>query len=352
MDVLSDVIAVMRSGRPRSASVRWHAPWAQRFATVPGSAGFQVVLEGSCVLRSPSTGDVELAAGDVVFLPHGTGNLLADCRASGDAYRGTSDARTTTTAEERAPTPSTSPYVSDRVDPTGQGGPVTALLCGTYQLDPSRTHPLLHGLPDLIHLPAARPGRPPELAAAVALLAAELRRPGLGTDAAVPALLDTLLLYILRIWFAEQAVQAGPGASGWAAALGDPAVTAALHAMHRSPGVPWTVERLAAEAGLSRAPFARRFAALVGRPPLAYLTWWRMTLAERLLRTTDAPLRVVAEQVGYGTEFAFSAAFKRVHGSAPGGYRRAVRRSASSPGRTASSTGRPWAPSSPRTPRS
>ncbi|MFE1546620.1 AraC family transcriptional regulator [Streptomyces sp. NPDC058718] len=324
MDVLSDVIAVMRSGRPRSASVRWHAPWAQRFASVPGSAGFQVVLEGTCVLRSPGDGDgagdgdgdVELATGDVVFLPHGTGHLLADSPASA----------TVVDAEECVPAPSASPYVSDCVDPTGRGGPVTALLCGTYQLDPSRTHPLLHGLPDLIHLPAARPGRPPELAAAVELLAAELRRPRLGTDAAVPALLDTLLLYILRIWFAEQAAAAPPGASGWAAALADPAVTAALHAMHRSPDAPWTVERLAAEAGLSRAPFARRFAALVGRPPLAYLTWWRMTLAERLLRTTDAPLRTVAEQVGYGTEFAFSAAFKRVHGSAPGGYRRAARR--------------------------
>ncbi|MER5708884.1 AraC family transcriptional regulator [Streptomyces sp. NPDC002122] len=328
MDVLSDVIAVMRSGRPRSAFVRWHAPWAQRFASVPGSAGFQVVLEGTCFLRSPGAGDsdsdsddgyVELATGDVVFLPHGTGHLLADTPDS-------SASGPVVDAEECVPVPSASPYASDRVDPTGRGGPVTALLCGTYQLDPSRTHPLLHGLPDLIHLPAARPGRPPELAAAVELLAAELRRPGLGTDAAVPALLDTLLLYILRIWFAEQAAAAAPGASGWAAALADPAVTAALHAMHRSPDAPWTVERLAAEAGLSRAPFARRFAALVGRPPLAYLTWWRMTLAERLLRTTDAPLRTVAEQVGYGTEFAFSAAFKRVHGSAPGGYRRAARR--------------------------
>ncbi|MFE4618052.1 AraC family transcriptional regulator [Streptomyces sp. NPDC056747] len=328
MDVLSDVIAVMRSGRPRSASVRWHAPWAQRFASVPGSAGFQVVLEGTCVLCSPGAGagpgdgdgDVELATGDIVFLPHGTGHLLADSPAS------TTTTTTVVDAEDCVPVPSASPYVSDRVDPTGRGGPATALLCGTYELDPSRTHPLLHGLPDLIHLPAARPGRPPELAAAVELLAAELRRPRLGTDAVVPALLDTLLLYILRIWFAEQAAAAAPGASGWAAALADPAVTAALHAMHRSPDAPWTVERLAAEAGLSRAPFARRFAALVGRPPLAYLTWWRMTLAERLLRTTDAPLRTVAEQVGYGTEFAFSAAFKRVHGSAPGGYRRSVRR--------------------------
>ena len=81
---------------------------------------------------------------------------------------------------------------------------------------------------------------------------------------------------------------------------------------------------LAAEAGLSRAPFARRFTALIGQPPLSYLTWWRMTTAARLLRDADAPLSAIALRVGYTSEFAFANAFKRHHGIAPGTYRRST----------------------------
>ncbi|MFF3014880.1 AraC family transcriptional regulator [Streptomyces sp. NPDC057939] len=311
MDVLSDVVAVTRTGRPRAAYVRWHAPWGQEFAAVPGSAGFQVVLRGSCWLLPPNAEPVRLGTGDVVFLPHGSGHTLADSPEG------------LLTAPACAPD-DREPYAdraSDGVDRTGGGGQVTVVLCGAYRLDPSRTHPLLLTLPDLIHLPA-RPDRHPELRAAVELLATELRNPRLGTDAAVPALLDALLLYILRIWFADQSARGAITGAGWAAALNDPPVTAALHAIHRDPAAPWTVAGLAAEAGLSRAPFARRFATLVGQPPVGYLTWWRMTTAARLLRASDVPLRSLAAQVGYTSEFAFAHAFKRAHGTAPGAYRR------------------------------
>jgi AraC-like DNA-binding protein len=82
------------------------------------------------------------------------------------------------------------------------------------------------------------------------------------------------------------------------------------------------VEELGAHGGLSRAAFSRRFTALVGRPPLTYLTWWRMTTAGRLLREDDLPLRLVAQRTGYTSEFAFAKAFKREYGVAPGQYRR------------------------------
>ncbi|MGW6871893.1 AraC family transcriptional regulator [Streptomyces xanthophaeus] len=307
MDVLSDVVAVTRTGRPRSAHVRWHAPWAQEFAAVPGSAGFQVILQGSCWLLPPDAGPVHLRTGDVVFLPHGSGHVLAD---SPEGLR----TAPVCGPDDHGPYDT---YASDGVDRSGGGGPVTVVLCGAYRLDPSRTHPLLLTLPDLIHF-AAHAGHP-GLGSAVGLLAAELENPRLGTDAVVPALLDTLLLYILRIWFDGQSSRAG--ATGWAAALNDPPVTAALHAIHRDPAAPWTVAGLAAEAGLSRAAFARRFAVLIGQPPLGYLTWWRMATAARLLRASDAPLRTIAARVGYTSEFAFAAAFKRAHGTAPGGYR-------------------------------
>jgi AraC-like DNA-binding protein len=323
VDVLSDVITVMRTGRPRSARMAWHAPWAQEFASVPGTAGFQIVLQGPCWLIRPETDPVPLGAGDVVLRPHGQGHTLADNPST----------RPTAPACDPDDPRALQRYATGTVGPTG--APATVTLCGAYELDETRAHPFLHDLPELIHLPAHL-GRHPELRATVTLLATELERPRLGTDAIVPALLDTLLLHILRTWLDQQPTPAWssssravssstPGratATGWAAALNDAATTAALQAMHRDPARPWTVATLAAEAGLSRAPFARRFAALVGQPPLTYLTWWRMTTAARLLRESDAPLSAVAAEVGYTSEFAFATAFKRRHGTAPGRYRR------------------------------
>jgi AraC-like DNA-binding protein len=314
MDVLSDVIAVMRTGEPRSARVQWHAPWGQRYSPVPG-AGFQIILQGSCWLI-PAVGEpIALSVGDVVFLPHSGTHGLADSLSTplgehvcdpGDGAR----------SEQR--------HVGPPAGQTRQHGTsaTTVTLCGAYQLDAARAHPLLTGLPEIVHLPA-RPGHRPELRAAVDLLGTELgqRRPG--ADAIVPALLDTLLLYILRAWLEEQSAHGT--ATGWAAALRDPAIAAALDSIHRDPAAPWTVERLGIQAGLSRAAFARRFTALVSQPPLTYLTWWRMTIAARMLHDSDAPLSTVAKQAGYGSEFAFAAAFKRQYGTAPGKYRRQSR---------------------------
>lgn len=302
MDVLSDAIAAMRTGRPHSSRAVKRAPWGVRFPASEG-AGFHVVLQGSAWLLPPGdAAPVRMGPGDVVFLAHGYGHGLAD--------------RPGTPLEEA------------RLEPDGSWptlrhhGPVhgedTLMLCGAYRLTKARAHPLLTELPPFIHLPA-RVGVPGRLRAAVDLLGAELADPQPGSDAVVPALLDTLLLYLLRTWWLAERPE---GPTGWAGALNDRAVAAALHAIHDEPARPWTVEELGARAGLSRAAFARRFTALVGQPPLAYLTWWRMTTAGRLLREAGDPLRTVAEQAGYTSEFAFAKAFKREYGVAPGQYRR------------------------------
>lgn len=176
-------------------------------------------------------------------------------------------------------------------------------------------------LPEIIHLRAGR-GQPVELTSAIRLLGAELENQRIGSDGIVPALIDSLLLYILRAWLEQQSTGA---AAGWAAALRDPGIAPALSAIHQDPAAGWTVEALADRAGLSRAAFARRFATLVGEPPLAYLTRWRMTTAATLLRESDAPLSAVAARAGYGSEFAFAKAFKREYGLPPGGYRHQAR---------------------------
>ncbi|MEV7519253.1 AraC family transcriptional regulator [Streptomyces sp. NPDC091371] len=309
MDVLSDVIALMRTGEPTSALVRWHAPWGQMFPAVPGSAGVQVVLSGSCLLVADAPASpvrLRLNAGDVLFLPHGHGYALA------------SDASAAVAGPPVLPAGRPALLVRDTVGEPGDG-PATVTLCAGYRLDPEHAHPLLRELPEVLHLPGGRPG----VAEAVALLAREAQAPGLGTDTLLPALLDALLLYVLRAHVDDAGSPGGssPGGSGWAAALADPAVGTALAAMHGEPHHPWTVAALAARAGLSRAAFARRFRQRVGQPPLAYLTWWRMTTAARLLRTTDTPLSVIASRSGYTAEYAFAHAFKRAYGTPPGRYR-------------------------------
>ena len=261
MDILSDVIATMRTGAPHSGRTRWHAPWGRRYLPVPG-VGFHMVLQGSCWLIPPDGAPVALGMGDVVLMAHGREHGLADSP---------STPLDTPACDPHAPfsfaRPPWSP-VGDESDGDGSD-PTTVTLCGAYQLDPARAHPMLDDLPEIVHLPA-RLGQHPELRAAVDLLGGELENPRLGADAIVPALLDMLLLYVLRAWFDGRAEDGA--ATGWTAALGDPAISAALRAVHAEPAGPWTVETLGARAGLSRAAFARRFAELTGRPPLAYLT--------------------------------------------------------------------------------
>ncbi|AZQ40712.1 AraC family transcriptional regulator [Streptomyces cyaneochromogenes] len=311
MDVLSDAVAAMRTGRPHSRRQDLYAPWGWRFPASDGT-GFHVVLQGSAWLIPAAGEPVAMGPGDVVFLAQGreyglAGGLdvpLEDVRPLPDG-----------TWPEATPTA-----------PPAPSGPPAVLLCGAYMLDRSRAHPLLAELPDVVHLPA-RVGAHRSLRTAVELLGAELEEPQPGSDTVVASLLDTLLLYILRAWWLSERHRSGRP-TGWAAALADPGVAAALRCIHGDPGHPWTVEDLGARAGLSRAAFARRFAALVGEPPLAYLTWWRMTTAARLLRADDTPLRTIAQLTGYTSEFAFAKAFKRAYGVAPGQYRRQAARTA------------------------
>lgn len=305
MDVLTEVLASMQTGRPTAARTEARAPWGLRFGAVPG-AGFHIVLQGSCVAIDPDGHPIRLGPGDLVFLRSGRPHVLAD--------------------HPDSPVVAFEPQVTadgsviGRVTIPGTGA-LCVMLCGAYLMDVERPHPLLRELPEFLHLPA-RPGEYGALRAAVELLGAEVERPGPGRDGIVPSLIDALLLYLLRAWLAGRRDEQMPG---WATALNDPSISAALRGIHDEPARPWTVASLAEHASMSRAVFARRFAEMVGEPPLAYLTRWRMTTAGKLLRTSDLPVEAVARQSGYLSEFSFARAFKREFGIAPGGYRRARR---------------------------
>ncbi|MGF6881207.1 AraC-like DNA-binding protein [Nocardia sp. GAS34] len=304
MDPLSDVVAAMRIGEPHSARVTHRAPFGWQLPAVD-AAGFHVVLAGTCWFLPPTGDPIVLRPGDIVFLPGGCTHALADDPAT--------PLRAATTTLRRV-TPGQAASSARVSEPR----PETALLCGAYLLDRSRSHPMLADLPEVIHLPAPTTRHNPA-GTIVDLLADELIGDHPGRDAMLRALLDALLLHILRSWL-DQHGDSGADA-GWSAALHDPAVATALSAIHGSPGHGWTIAELADHAGLSRASFARRFTTLIGRPPIAYLTWWRMTLAARQLRDTDTPIPVIARQASYASEFAFAHAFKSEFGCPPGRFR-------------------------------
>ena len=150
------------------------------------------------------------------------------------------------------------------------------------------------------------------------VLAEEINSEGIGQASLLDRLLDSLTVTAIRHWAGS------PGANppGWLRVAGtDPVVGAALDLMHDQTARPWTVGSLARQVGLSRAAFSRRFTATVGEPPLTYLTSWRLALAADRLRHDDAPVFRVAAEVGYGSQFTFSTAFKRHYGRSPLAYR-------------------------------
>ena len=91
--------------------------------------------------------------------------------------------------------------------------------------------------------------------------------------------------------------------------------------MHADPARRWTADDLAREAGSSRTVLAERFNALLGRPPIDYVTSWRIQLAADRLRNGSDSIAGIAADVGYESEAAFNRAFKRVTGMTPGRWR-------------------------------
>ncbi|WP_344401992.1 AraC family transcriptional regulator [Streptomyces longisporus] len=182
------------------------------------------------------------------------------------------------------------------------------LLIGTYLWQGEVSGRLLDALPPLLSLT-------PEVwdCPLTPLLMEEIVRDEPGQEVVLDRLLDLLVIAALRAWFARPEA----AAPAWYRALADPVVGRVVRLLHDDPAHPWTVASLAAKAGVSRAALARRFTGLLGEPPMTYLTGRRLALAADRLRDTDDTLEAIARQVGYGSAFALSSAFKRVYGVSP-----------------------------------
>ncbi|MFE5841411.1 AraC family transcriptional regulator [Streptomyces niveus] len=195
----------------------------------------------------------------------------------------------------------------------GNGPGATTLIVGAYPVRGEISRRLLEALPVVLR---ADDGGASD--AVLDHLAAEVAVDTPGQQVVLDRLLDWMLVCTLREWFDRP----GGERPAWWAAQRDPVVGDALRLLHAEPAAPWTVAALAGRTGVSRSTLAKRFADLVGEPPLTYLTRWRMTLAADLLvEQDDATVADVARAVGYSDPFGFSAAFKRVRGANPSEFR-------------------------------
>ncbi|MFI5606290.1 AraC family transcriptional regulator [Amycolatopsis sp. NPDC051903] len=305
MDVLTDLL---NRARARTALVRQliqRPPWSVTYADAPPLTVL-ATLGGRASIRLGDGAPTGLEPGDIALVTASREHTIAD-------DPGTADQVTIRGGRKYLPTgePTSAQWLlAPRTHGAGGDG-ATVLLRAAYELHGEVSDRLLARLPPLAVVPAGA-----RTDATLALLAAEVSRDEPGQDAVLTRLLDLVLVQALRAWWAEAA---NPPA--WYAALADPAVGEALRLLHAEPTRRWTVAELAGKVGLSRAAFAARFAALVGEPPLTYLTGWRMTLAADLLRDTEKTVAAIAGEAGYADAFAFSVAFRRARGVSPSEWR-------------------------------
>jgi AraC-like DNA-binding protein len=305
VDALADVLNVTRISGSVLAHVHAHEPWGLDLA-LPNGAAFHAVTAGWVWLEVDGEPAQRLMPGDVVLLPTpGLRHLLLSAPGA-PARRYDPDLKAELVTEG-----------GDLVIPGP--GPPTRFLCAGFGYDNELWHPLLSLLPPVLHVSPADEGPETPLQSTLRLLMGELSRRQIGSEAAVERLIEVLFVHVIRSWLDTTADSTPPS---WLTGLRDAVVARALGLLHSEPDRAWTVDDLAAAVHVSRSTLVRRFKHLVGEPPGAYLTRWRMELAARLLRESEQSVGRISHRVGYTSEFAFSRAFSKHRGEPPGRYRK------------------------------
>lgn len=197
------------------------------------------------------------------------------------------------------------------------GGGETFMISGRFDFSGNHAAALFDALPPIVHILRAS-SQAEVLRWSLDLLTAELHDPQPGGALMSTHLVHLMLVQALRLYLNVH----DDLPQGWFLALTDPRIGAAVGAIHARPTHPWTLEALARAAGISRTVFAQRFKALVGTTAMDYLTRWRMLMAADRLRAGKELVSSIAFSLGYESESAFSAAFKRTMGHPPTQYRR------------------------------
>jgi AraC-like DNA-binding protein len=290
------------------------APWAYESATEPqmrsmfGAKGeriivFHVITEGRCRIElSDGRAGADLEAGDIAIVPY------CDQHRMGDP-----SVQSAVPLLEVLPDPLATPVVR-----WGGGGAEMSMVCGYLRCDDVPLNPVLASLPPLIRIPTGGGALGHWVQASLKYAMHTFARERID-DPLLQRLPELLFIECLCDFAAKQLGTE----RGWLAALADPMIGRVLACMHREPEYGWTLKELARRAATSRSVLDARFRELLGRAPMSYLTGFRLQLASRHLRTSQASMAEIAGAVGYASEAAFSRAFKRHVGQSPSEWRKA-----------------------------
>ncbi len=333
MDVLSDVLRVVRLSGAVFFTAEFSSPWAiespnpELLASVvlPDAdcvALFHILMEGECLVECKAHPPVKMETGDVIIFPHGQPHTM----------RSHSGAKATPINSLLSrPSPDALPEVA-----FGGGGRKSRFLCGYLNCD-RRFGPLVGALPTIllvrsrndyasveaIDRSGVKPAQVPQgsgtwLGTTLKFTINEAKSARPGNAAMLGRLTELMFVEILRQYIQQLPAEQG----GWLGALKDAAVGKALRLMHANPAQNWTVAELAREAAVSRSVLAEQFTKMVGESPMRYLAGWRIQLAKQMLRDSASSVADVAARVGYESEAAFNRAFKRIAGAPPASWRK------------------------------
>ncbi|MDX3524315.1 AraC family transcriptional regulator [Streptomyces scabiei] len=304
MDAVSELLAEVRARGAVFRQTIMRPPWALRMAS-GAPLTLATMVCGRAWIVPDQHEPVPLGVGDIAVIRGDAPYAVADDPASTPSQ--------VVTSADYCPTAEGLEHASGYARTCGTPAEGAAVLVsGAFERRGELSERLLRALPPVLVVPAGR-----SLFPSVEAVAEEIAEDRPGQQLVLDRLLDLMLVSALRSWFDNPDADA----PAWCRALDDQVVGTALRLLHAAPAHPWTVADLAARVGVSRAALARRFTALVGEPPMAYLADWRITLAGDLLRETDHTVGTIARKVGYADAFALSVAFKRLRGTRPSDHR-------------------------------
>jgi AraC-like DNA-binding protein len=324
-DPLSDVLRTVKLTGALfflvDASFPWgvEVPRAEKFSSIilPRAqhvVSYHIMLKGWGWANIPGVASTWLEAGDVLVFPHGDAYSMLcepdqppefDADASIDWFRDMAAGKL--------------PFVSVE---GGGGEPHSEFVCGFLGCDMQPFNPVLSNLPRLLRVRRTGGESDNLLSHLIDLTLAEAQRPRTGGEAIRLRLGELIFVEVMRRYLETLPAHE----TGWLPALRDPLVGKVLVMLHEHPAHPWTLNELARRACVSRAALAARFTHVVGYAPMHYLTLWRMQIAARHLADSSMKVAAVGREIGYGSEAAFSRAFKKAVGLSPAAWREGAAR--------------------------